>query len=397
VSGARLRALRARGREMVAALAALVEIESPSSDPAGIAACARELAALAHALLGSEPEWLEVSGRTHLRWRHGEPTRVLLLGHLDTVWPLGTTAAWPFSADARQATGPGAFDMKAGLVQGLYALASLDDLDGVTLLVTSDEEVGSPTSRELIEREAKGALAALVLEPSAGPAGALKVARKGVATYEVEVRGRAAHAGLEPEKGVNALVELAHQVLALERLGRPELGTTVTPTLAAAGTTQNTVPAAARFHVDVRAFTPEEQERVDRELKLLEPLVPGAGLAVHGEPNRPPLPAGASAELFAVASRLAEELGLPGLEPAEVGGGSDGNLTAGIGVRTLDGLGAVGGNAHALGEHVVLAAMPERAALVASLVEALRPAAPQGRTGELRGAWDGPGESGASG
>jgi glutamate carboxypeptidase len=170
---------------------------------------------------------------------------------------------------------------------------------------------------------------------------------------------------------VNALVELAYQVLALEGIARPELGTTVTPTVASAGTTQNTVPAAARVQVDVRAFDPDEQRRVDEDLRRLAPKVPGARLAIHGEPNRPPLPERASAELFALASKLAADLGLKPLESAAVGGGSDGNLTAGIGVRTLDGLGAVGGNPHALGEHVVLAAMPDRAALVAALVEAL--------------------------
>ena len=369
---ARVEALRGRLDEMVAALRTLVEAESPSADRDALAACARVAAKLGGSLLGAEPERVEVGDRTHLRWRLGGPTRVLLLCHYDTVWPLGTLETWPFSVAGGVATGPGAFDMKAGLVQGLFALASLDDREGVTMLVTADEEVGSTTSRELIEAEAAGATAALVLEPSAGPAGALKVARKGTSTYEVEVRGRAAHAGLEPEKGANALIELAHQVLALERLARPELGTTVTPTVASAGTTQNTVPAQARFRVDVRAFSTEEQERVDRDLKRLEPVVAGTSVVVHGDPNRPPLPEQASAELFALASKLASELGLAPLASAAVGGGSDGNITAGIGVRTLDGLGAVGGGAHALGEHVVLDGMPERAALVAALVDALR-------------------------
>jgi glutamate carboxypeptidase len=369
---ARVEALRGRLDEMVAALRTLVEAESPSADRDALAACARVAAKLGGSLLGAEPERVEVGDRTHLRWRLGGPTRVLLLCHYDTVWPLGTLETWPFSVAGGVATGPGAFDMKAGLVQGLFALASLDDREGVTMLVTADEEVGSTTSRELIEAEAAGATAALVLEPSAGPAGALKVARKGTSTYEVEVRGRAAHAGLEPEKGANALIELAHQVLALERLARPELGTTVTPTVASAGTTQNTVPAQARFRVDVRAFSTEEQERVDRDLKRLEPVVAGTSVVVHGDPNRPPLPEQASAELFALVSKLASELGLAPLASAAVGGGSDGNITAGIGVRTLDGLGAVGGGAHALGEHVVLDGMPERAALVAALVDALR-------------------------
>jgi glutamate carboxypeptidase len=367
----RLAALRGQLDEMETALRALVEAESPSEDAGALAACADLVATTGADLLGAGPERVEVDGLTHLRWRFGGPARVLLLCHYDTVWPLGTLASWPWKVDDGVASGPGAFDMKAGLVQGLFALASLDELDGVCLLATADEEVGSTSSRALIESEAAGAAGALVLEPSAGPAGALKVARKGTSTYELEVAGRAAHAGLEPEKGVNALVELAHQVLALEGLARPELGTTVTPTVASAGTTQNTVPAAARLRVDVRAFEPEEQRRVDQDLRRLEPKVPGARLVVHGKPNRPPLPERSSAELFALASKLASDLGLAPLESAAVGGGSDGNLTAGIGVRTLDGLGAVGGNPHALGEHVVLPAMPERSALVAALVEAL--------------------------
>jgi glutamate carboxypeptidase len=372
VSGERrLAALHRRLDEMIAALRRLVEAESPSNDVRALAACADLVATIGSDLLGVEPERVEVDGLSHLRWGFGGTTRVLLLCHYDTVWPLGTLASWPWRVDDGIATGPGAFDMKAGLVQGLFALASLEDLDGVCLLATADEEVGSHSSRALIESEAAGAAAALVLEPSAGRAGALKVARKGTSTYEIEIVGLAAHAGLEPEKGVNALVELAHQVVALERIARPELGTTVTPTVAAAGTTQNTVPAAASFQVDVRAFDPDEQRRVDEDLRRLTPEVPGARLAVHGEPNRPPLPESASADLFALASRLATDLGLKPLESAAVGGGSDGNLTAGIGVRTLDGLGAVGGNPHALGEHVVLAAMPDRTALVAALVEAL--------------------------
>jgi glutamate carboxypeptidase len=368
---ARVWALRGRLDEMVDALRALVEAESPSADPAALRACADRIAELGGGLLGAEPERLAVGGLVHLRWRFGGPTRVLVLCHYDTVWPLGTLAGWPFGIADGVATGPGAFDMKAGLVQGLFALANLDRRDGVTLLVTADEEVGSETSRALIESEAAGASAALVLEPSAGPAGALKVARKGTSRYEVEVGGRAAHAGLEPEKGVNALIELAHQVLALERLARPDLGTSVTPTVAVAGTTENTVPALARFRVDVRSLLPEEQLRIDQDLHRLEPVLEGARLTVRGGPNRPPLAERSSTELFAVAAKLAVELGLEPLQSATVGGASDGNLTAGVGVRTLDGLGAVGGNPHALGEHVVLAAMPERAALVAALVEEL--------------------------
>ena len=356
---------------MRADLAALVGVESPSADPAATTACAEVVAELGRRRTGAAPDRVTAGGRTHLRWRFGSAARVLLLGHLDTVWPVGTLARWPFGVTGDRATGPGVVDMKAGLVQLFHALSTLDSLDGVAVLVTSDEEVGSPTSRELIERTATGAAAVLVLEPSA--AGALKTARKGIAGYRLRVTGRASHAGLAPERGVNAGVELAHQLLAVSALGAGS--TTVTPTLAAAGTTTNTVPADGHVHVDVRAFDAGEFARVEAALRALRPTLPGAVLTVEGGVNRPPLPAAASAGLFALAGRLAAELGLAPLRGEAVGGGSDGNFTAGLGVPTLDGLGAVGGNPHAEGEWVDLAAMPPRAALVAALVSRLVAAA----------------------
>ncbi len=329
---------------------------------------AAHTAAVARRLLDAEPHRCAVAGREHLRWTSGRP-RVLLLGHLDTVWPRGTVARWPFAVSDGNATGPGAFDMKAGVVQGLHALTALDDLDGVVLLLTTDEEIGSPTSRPLIEETARGVEATLVLEPSL--AGALKTGRKGVSDYRVEIAGRAAHAGLEPEKGVNALLELAHQVLAVAALADAELGTTVTPAVAAAGTATNVVPATASFTVDSRAVSDAEQQRVDAALRGLTPVLPGAALTVHGGINRPALPETASAQLFRRAQRLATTLGFGALEGRTVGGGSDGNFTAGLGIPTLDGLGAVGDGAHAEGEYVVVDAMPERAALVAALVTEL--------------------------
>lgn len=363
--------LRARLPEMLDAVEALVSIESPSADHDAVAACADRVAELGGKLLGEAPEVIPTDGVASLRWTFGHP-RVLLLGHLDTVWPLGTLAGWPFSIDrdGDRATGPGIFDMKAGLVQGFYALAALDDLDGVCVLVTGDEELGSPSTRDLIEETAGGLDAVFVLEASA--AGALKTGRKGVSIYDVEVEGREAHAGLEPEKGVNALVDLAGQVLAIAALSRPELGTTVTPTVARAGTTRNTVPRLAEVLVDARCATLAEQERVDREIRALAPRVPGATVRLSGGPNRPPLEEAMSAGLFDLARSLATELGIGPIEGVAVGGGSDGNFTAGLGVPTLDGLGAVGDGAHARGEHVVVSAMPERAALVAALVSAVR-------------------------
>ena len=366
--------LRARTPAMVDALARLTGIESPSNDPDGIAACAKELAVLGRELLGTEPEWFERGGRPHLRWSFGPEPRVVLIGHLDTVWPTGTLERWPFSVRGGRATGPGVFDMKAGIVQGLFALTMVDDLDGVTVLINSDEEIGSITSRQLIEDTAVGAAAALVLEPSAG--GALKTGRKGVSIYEIEVEGRAAHAGLEPEKGANAVIELAHQVLAMEALARPVEGTTVTPTLIAGGTTANTVPATAVLSVDVRALQPEEQQRVDAELRALVSRVAGTTVHLRGGPNRPPLPEAMAADLYRLAVDLAADLGIGPIAKIAVGGGSDGNFTAGVGVPTLDGLGAVGDHAHGEGEYVEIAAMAERAALVAALTTEICAARP---------------------
>lgn len=365
----RLAALRSRQNRLRDDLELLVTQESPSSDPVLTAACAGVVSEWAQSLLGVAPERVVIEGVTHLRWRFGGPARVLLVGHLDTVWPAGTLARWPFRVEGDTATGPGCFDMKAGLVQAVHALTTLDDLDGVCLLVTADEELGSPTSSRLVVDSAAGALAALVAEPSAG--GALKTSRKGVGLYSLELAGRAAHAGLEPERGANAAVALAHAVLAAAALADPTAGTTVTPTLLAAGATRNTVPAAGSVALDVRVPDAAEEARVDAALRALSPAVPGTTLTVVGGPNRPPLPTSSSRDLFTLAQEIAAELGLPVLAGVGVGGGSDGNFTAGAGVPTLDGLGAVGDGAHAEGEHVVLSAMPDRAALLAGLVESL--------------------------
>lgn len=365
-----LASLRSDTDAMVERLGQLVGIESPTSDLDRVGEVAGAVAAMGAEFLGRDPEWIDTAGRPNLRWQFGESRRVVLLGHVDTVWPAGTLGRWPFSVEAGRATGPGAFDMKAGIVQLFFAMRRLDDLDGLTILFNSDEETGSRASRELIETTARDAEAVLVLEASA--AGALKVARKGVSLYDIDVAGRAAHAGLEPEKGANAVVELAHQILSVGDLGRPQEGTTVTPTVASAGSTINTVPAEASVHLDVRVFTTEEQQRVHEALGRLSSHNPDVVVTVRGGPNRPPFPESSSRQLFALANRLAGDLGLPPLEGVAVGGGSDGNFTAGIGVPTLDGLGAVGDHAHAEGEYVEVAAMADRAALLASLVSNLR-------------------------
>jgi glutamate carboxypeptidase len=345
----------------------LVECESPSADHAAVARSADVVARIGAGLLGCDPERIVIGGVTHLRWRLGGDTRVLVLAHHDTVWPVGSLARHPFVIADGILRGPGCFDMKCGLVMALHALASLPSREGVTLLVTGDEEVGSTTSRALIEAEATGAQAVLVLEASAD-GGALKLARKGVSNYAVHVAGRAAHAGLDPERGANAAIELAHQVLAIAALGDAETGTTVTPTVLTAGTTVNTVPATAAVQVDARVWTVAEQDRVDAGIRSLPSHVQGTVLEVRGGANRPPLERSASAALFQEAQAVAAHLGMAPLLSAAVGGASDGNFTAGLVVPTLDGLGAVGGGAHADDEHVIVAELEPRTRLLAGLI-----------------------------
>jgi glutamate carboxypeptidase len=355
-------------RALVDDIDALVSVESPSADIDAVRRCADAVDEMAVRRLGVAAERVTVDGRVHLRWQWGAP-RVVLIGHLDTVWPLGTLARWPFTVDGDVMTGPGVFDMKAGLVQMFAALQRQDDLDGVAVLVTTDEEIGSTTSQPLIEQTCRGARAALVLEPSAD--GALKLARKGVAMFTVHVIGRAAHAGLDPHSGINASVEAAHQILTVAGLARDELGTTVTPSVVTSGTTVNTVPADATIAIDVRAETGAELRRVEAALHSLAPQLPGAVVKAETTSLRQPLEPTMSAELFARLNRQAAALGIDPLDGVSVGGGSDGNLTAAIGVPTLDGLGAVGGKAHAEGEWASVAAVPQRIALVAALVRDL--------------------------
>lgn len=372
---------------MLADLEELVCCESFSADHAAVARSAAVVTALGTRLLGAEPETIVIEGVTHLRWAFGAP-RVLLLGHHDTVWPMGSLRTHPWSLAGGTARGPGVLDMKAGLVQLFHALASLPSPDGVCVLVTGDEEVGSPTSRRLIEDTARRSAAAFVLEASADERGALKTARKGTSRYEVVVHGRAAHAGLEPHKGVNAAVEAAHQVLAVAGIGattaaadftgtnraaHPTLGAaTVTPTLLSAGSTRNTVPALARVSVDVRVPTTTAQDRIDARIRGLTARTPGARLEVRGGGQRPPMEPESSAELFALAARLAAELGQEPLRGIAVGGSSDGNYTAAVGCPTLDGLGAVGGGAHADTEYVDITRMVPRTRLLAELISRTR-------------------------
>jgi glutamate carboxypeptidase len=363
---------------MVEALEALVVRESPSRDKPALDALAGFLAERFGAL-GLDVERLpSESGGDHLRLRlgrAGDAPPGLVLCHFDTVWPIGTLARMPFRVDDGRAFGPGAFDMKASLVLAEFAVRALNATGRrlprpVVFLFTSDEEVGSPTSRRWIEEEARRSAYVLVPEPPL-PGDRLKTSRKGVGRYSLEVTGRPAHAGVEPEKGVNALVELAHQVLAITALADPSKGTTVNVGLARGGTTPNVVPASATAEVDVRAATADEARRVDAAMAALGPVVPGAVVSVRGGFNRPPMERTPQVvALFERARAVGRTLGLE-LGEGPTGGGSDGNLTAALGVPTLDGLGTPGDGAHADYEHVLTDALPGRAALLAALLSEL--------------------------
>jgi len=363
-------ALDAQREAMIDDLSRFVNVESPSLEHECLERSAHFLADLMTRVLGKPPTIIESDRGPHVHWKGSNDTKVLIVGHHDTVFPLGTVAKRPFTREGNVGRGPGIFDMKAGIVQAIYGVAAVKEWYHTEILITADEEVGSHASRALLEERARAAGAVLVLEPSAD-GGALKIARKGTGTFNVTITGRAAHAGLEPEKGVNALVELAAQVLRIAALAKPELGTTVTPTVAKAGTADNVVPDSATIAVDVRCVTPEEKDRLEREMSALTATLAGARVEVSGGMNRPPLHESMTKELFAVAEKVARDYGINGLQGVAVGGGSDGNITAAVGVRTLDGLGAVGAGAHAETEHVRLDLMPERAALVAGLVQAI--------------------------
>lgn len=362
-------------RQLREALWELVRAESPSSDVAAVESCAARLAEIGREVTGSPPERVALAADAPgaLVWRFGDPDaagRVLLLGHVDTVWPLGTLTDWPASDSGDRVTGPGVFDMKAGLLVALFALSE-DRLGSgvpVTFLVTGDEEIGSAASRPLIEAEARRSQAVLVLE-GAGPGGTLKSARKGWSIYNVRVHGRAAHAGLEPHKGRNALLCLAKLVQEAAALASPMDGLTVTPTLARAGTTVNTVPAQAEFSLDVRASTAADQRTVDAAIRgLAEADRDGIRIDVDGGVNRRPMEPSATKALLARAEACAMRIRQPAPGAVAVGGVSDANLTAALGIPTLDGLGAVGGGAHAAGEWIDIPGTVGRIDLLTALI-----------------------------
>ena len=353
---------------LVDLLRVLVEAETPTGDTDALNRGFSVLAELTASMTARQPLVDSLDGTPYLYLAPTASPSVLFLGHLDTVWPVGTLSELPFRIDGDVATGPGVFDMKAGLAIALGAIAGCNAADHVGLLVTSDEETGSTTGRTLVEKHATAASAVFVPEPAA-PGGAIKVARKGVGLYEFQVVGREAHAGLEPERGVNASMELASLINDIAGLADPEAGTTVTPTRAASGLTSNTVPAAATLTADVRAWTLLELQRVDAAVRRRTTHVPGAEVFVSGGINRPPLEAGNSTELLALAMQSAVDTGLGQLEATGVGGGSDGNFTSAAGIPTLDGVGAVGGGAHARDEWVDLTSLEPRARWLASVAE----------------------------
>jgi glutamate carboxypeptidase len=360
---------RENAAAMTERLSVLVACESPPGSIPQLQACAELLAGWGAEVLGRPPRWEVREGLPHLLWPATDQG-VLLLGHFDTVWPLGTIEQWPFTVTDGTATGPGVCDMKAGIVQMLAAIGMLEDTSGIGLLLTCDEETGSFTSRALIEEQARRSSAVLVCEPST-PDGALKVARKGGSAYQLEVRGRAAHAGVEPHRGINATIEVAHQVLALQALASAENETSVTPTVVASGTTSNTVPELASLAIDVRAWSRDELHRVDEAIRALSPRLPGAALTLHGDVNRYPLQTSVTLPLLELAQAAAAELGMPAPEGAHAAGASDANFTGALGVPTIDGLGAVGGGSHARSEYASITMMPDRAALLAALTDRL--------------------------
>ena len=343
----------------------LVRIESPSDDRAALDAVLHEANQICKEVLGSAGSISEVNGSPILWWG-AKPADVLLLIHLDTVWPKGSfEPLWQVDGD--RITAPGSFDMKAGFIQALYALKGVDG--PVALVATTDEETGSRASKALIKDLSANAKAVLVLEASLD--GKVKTGRKGTAMYQIKVIGLASHAGLEPEKGVNATTEIAHAILALAQLENSEHGTTVVPTLLRSGNTTNTVPDLALLDIDVRSFSQSELERVDHEIRNLKPAHPAAKLEVSGGLNRPPLEPSSTKTLYERAEKVAAALGMKPLGCAAVGGASDGNFAAAAGAQVLDGLGAIGGGAHAPSEWVSISAMQERSNFLHALIEDL--------------------------
>ena len=353
---------------MLAAIEALVRCESPSDDLAACQNVVRLASDIATRVLGTPAQIKETEGRPVFWWGASAP-EILLLAHLDTVWPHGSySPLWEINGDVVR--GPGVFDMKAGFVQALFALKDIAGAaDRVALIATTDEEIGSFASRKLIMDLSAKAKAVLVLEASLD--GKVKTGRKGTAMYKVNVHGLAAHAGLEPEKGVNATVEIAHVILQLSALENSQHGTTVVPTLLKSGNSANTVPDLAVLEIDARSFAQSELERIDSAIKSIKPTIAGVRLEITGGLNRPPLQPSSTKDLYERIERVAKEIGMSPLGSAEVGGASDGNFAAAAGAQVLDGLGAIGGGAHAPSEWLSLKSVEERSALLHAFIKDL--------------------------
>ncbi|MBZ5512864.1 MAG: M20 family metallopeptidase [Acidobacteriia bacterium] len=362
---------------MVSLLRQLVEQESPSFNKPAVDSFAQSLAKT-FAGIGARVQLHPARDfGTHLQADFAADHRappVLLLGHMDTVWDVGTLKTMPVREKNGRLFGPGAYDMKAGIAQMIFAVDALRELRGavprpVTILLVSDEEVKSASSRAILTRLAKQSSAVFVLEPSAGLKGALKTARKGVGEYRVKVTGRPSHAGLDPQNGHSAIIELARQIGRIAAFNDRSRGTTVNPGIIRGGTRTNVVAAEAEVEVDARIARLADGPRLDRKFRSLRPFDKVCRLEISGGINRPPLErTPAVVGLFRKAQAAARELGFE-VDEAAVGGGSDGNFTAALGIPTLDGLGAVGEGAHALNESVVISEIPRRTALLARLIE----------------------------
>ena len=359
---------------LVETTSAFARLESPTSDKTAVDRCGAELVTrLTGVGFEVEPIPQAVAG-DHIKATVGVgPSQLLILGHFDTVWPVGQIEKMPIVNESGRLCGPGVYDMKAGIAIAMLAIRALQVQDAlpkrkITLLMTSDEERGSRTSRALVEEEARRSEAVLVLEPSL-PSGALKTARKGAGEFHLEVGGVAAHAGIEPDKGASAIHELARQVVALESIR--DSGISVNVGLVEGGSRPNVVAERARCVIDIRVSTAAERTRVEQALSSMTAGLPGTTVEVSGGFSRPPLErTDAVVRLYRMAREIASELGYE-LGEGSTGGGSDGNLTAALGVPTLDGLGAIGAGAHALHEYVEIAELPWRAALVAALLDRL--------------------------
>ena len=348
---------------MLSALEKLVRLESPTEDLDACRAVIELASQIALDVLGTPAQIREVNGRPVFWWGAQNPD-VIVLAHLDTVWPKGSfQSLWSIKENV--ASGPGIFDMKAGFIQGLFAMKGIDG--SVALVATSDEETGSTTSKEFIKEISARAKAVLVVEATLN--GKVKTGRKGTAMYQVKIHGKASHAGLEPEKGINATVEMGHAILAISGFENKELGTTVVPTMLRSGNTTNTVPDLAVLDIDVRSFSMAELQRVDAALRNLSAVNSAARYEITGGFNRPPLETTSTMALYERAERVAKDLGMPPLGHASVGGASDGNFAAAAGAQVLDGLGAVGDGAHAAHEWVDITTLENRSALLHALIK----------------------------